>query len=323
MAAELTRGTPITYAVMIFPGFPMMAFSAVVEPLRAANLLKGEICFTWAAVGLTDAPVPASNGFAITPDFSVEKAPVSHRVVLCTGGDAERLEVPEVGRWLRRCLHGGAEVGAVADGAFLLAREGLLSGYRCAIHWTARPALAERFPEVDTTPDLFVVDRTRFTAAGGIGSFDMMLELIARDQGPGLAAQVAEWFLHSPLRQAVDRRLMPLRLRTGIRDELVLSALALMEEGMEAAEGISLVAERLGVSQDRLERAFQAETGEGPGRYFRRMRLRHARDLLAHSSLSVEEVALACGYAGAPSFARAFRAEFGHSPRTPTGSKLR
>jgi transcriptional regulator GlxA family with amidase domain len=267
------------------------------------------------AVGPTDAPVRASNGFAITPDHAVESAPVPHRVVLCTGGDAERLDVPELGRWLRRCLHGGAELGAVADAAFLLAREGLLDGYRCAIHWTARPAFMEQFARVATTPDLFVVDRTRFTTAGGIGSLDMMLELIARDQGAGLAAQVAEWFLHSPLRQTVDRRLMPLRLRTGIRDELVLSALALMEDEIESASGIGAVADRLGVSRDRLERAFRAETGEGPSRYFRRMRLRHARDLLAHSTLPVEEVALSCGYASAPSFARAFRAEFGLSPR--------
>ncbi|TIS35847.1 MAG: hypothetical protein E5X01_18530, partial [Mesorhizobium sp.] len=29
-----------------------------------------------------------------------------------------------------------------------------------------------------------------------------------------LAAGVAEWFVHSPLRSSVDRKLMPLRLRT-------------------------------------------------------------------------------------------------------------
>ena len=316
MRNGLTRQETITYAVMIFPGFPMMAFSAVIEPLRAANLLEGKTCFRWMAVGLTEAPVQASNGFSITPDYKVDNAPVPHRVVLCTGGDAERLDLPEVGRWLRRCLHGGAELGAVADAAFLLARQGLLDGYRCAIHWTARPAFMEQFSQVTTVPDLFVLDRDRFTAAGGIGSFDMMLEIIALDRGPSLAAQVAEWFLHSPLRQGVDRRLMPLRLRTGIRDELVLSALALMEEEMESTTEVGSVARRIGVSRERLERAFRAETGEGPSRYFRRMRLRRARDLLAHSKLPVEEVALSCGYAGAPSFARAFRAEFGHSPRS-------
>jgi hypothetical protein len=44
---------------------------------------------------------------------------------------------------------------------------------------------------------------------------------------------VAEWYVHSPLRSGIDRRMMPLRLRTGIRDELVLSAVAIMEESIE------------------------------------------------------------------------------------------
>ena len=306
---------PIRYAVAIFEGFPMMAFSAVIEPLRAANLLSGEACFAWSAVGPTTEPVTASNGFAIVPDHALAEAPLPDRAVICTGGDADRIEIPALGRWLRRAAHAGAELGAVADGAFLLAREGFLDGHRAAIHWTARPAFAERFSRVTPVNDLFVVDRGRFTAAGGIGSFDMMLDLIARDRGRDLAARVAEWFLHSPLRPDVDRRLMPLRLRTGVRDELVLGALALVEEEPEAAPDVAAAARRLGVSRDRLERAFRAATGEGPARAFRRMRLRHARDLLAYSRLSVEEVAISCGYAGAPSFARAFRAEFGRSPR--------
>ena len=44
MRKGLTRQETITYAVMIFPGFPVMAFSAVIEPLRAANLLEGKTC---------------------------------------------------------------------------------------------------------------------------------------------------------------------------------------------------------------------------------------------------------------------------------------
>ena len=307
--------TTTNFAILIFPGFPLLAFSSVIEPLRAANLLGGSPRFSWQAIGLTDAPVLASSGFAITPHHSVATAPVPDRVILCTGGDADRIVAPEVGRWLRRCIRGGAEIGAVADAAFFLAREGLLDGYRCTIHWTARPAFAERFARVTLAPDLFVIDRGRFTATGGIGSLDMMLDIIARDSSPELAAKVAEWFIHSPLRQSVDRRLMPLRLRTGFHDPLVLEAVAVMEETLDNGSGIAAVATRLGISRDRLERAFRHETGGPPSAYFRRMRLRHGSDLLAHSTLAVDEVALSCGYSGAASFARAFRASYGFSPR--------
>jgi transcriptional regulator GlxA family with amidase domain len=87
-----------------------------------------------------------------------------------------------------------------------------------------------------------------------------------------------------------------------------------MESAAEEELSVEELASRHGVSPDRLERSFRAELGETPGRYWRKLRLRRARDLLVHSRMPVQEVALACGYADASSFARAFRAAFGASP---------
>ncbi|RWD59550.1 MAG: helix-turn-helix domain-containing protein, partial [Mesorhizobium sp.] len=155
----------------------------------------------------------------------------------------------------------------------------------------------------------------RFTSAGGVGSLDMMLEIITRDYGAELAAGVAEWFVHSPLRSSVDRKLMPLRLRTGVQNELVLSAIAIREDAVEERLGMAELAERLGVSPDKLERNFRAELDISPNGYYRRLRLKRAADLLAHSTLMVRDVALACGFASMSSFARAFREEHGHAPK--------
>ena len=84
-----------------------------------------------------------------------------------------------------------------------------------------------------------------------------------------------------------------------------------MEERLRMAD----LGRMLRVSADKLERAFHAEVGVAPSAYYRRLRLRRAADLLAHSSLPVREVALACGFASMSSFARAFRDFKGHSPR--------
>ena len=92
----------------------------------------------------------------------------------------------------------------------------------------------------------------------------MMLDIIATDHGAALAAGVAEWFMHSPLRSSIDRKLMPLRLRTGIGNELVLAAIAMMEETAEERLRMTDLAARLGVSADKLERAFHAEVGTRP-----------------------------------------------------------
>ena len=304
----------VSFAVLVFPEFPLMAFSSVIEPLRAANNLAHKPCYSWITVGLRDEKVFASNGVGIEPDYCVRIAPIVDRIVVCSGGDADHVVANEALVWIRKNLRAGTHIGAVADAAFFLARAGLLDGHACTLHWTSQPAFREAFPDLEMRRELYVIDRRRFTSAGGVGSLDMMLELIAQDYGAELAAGVAEWYVHCPLRSSVDRRMMPLRLRTGIRDELVLSAVAIMEDNVEDRVSISQLAERLGASPDKLERAFQAELGIVPSAYYRSMRLRRAADLLAHSTLRVRDVALSCGFWSASSFSRAFKEQFGYAP---------
>jgi transcriptional regulator GlxA family with amidase domain len=294
----------------------MMAFSSIIEPLRAANAISGQTLYRWVVVGLSSGEIEASNGVVVRAQCSVYDDPAADRIVVCTGGDADHVEAVESIGWIRRRLRDGAHLGAVADAAFVLARSGLLDGHACTLHWMSQAAFTEAFPHIELRRDIFVVDRKRFTSAGGVGSLDMMLDIIGTDYGPELAAGVAEWFVHSQLRSSVDRRLMPLRLRTGILDELVLSAIGIMEEELEEQLTIPVLAKRLGVSPDRLERAFRAHVSTSPGSYYRKMKLRRAEDLLAHSSLPIREIALSCGFSSMSSFTRAFKEATGQVPRS-------
>jgi transcriptional regulator GlxA family with amidase domain len=294
----------------------MMAFSSVIEPLRAANTIAKAERYRWLIVASDGGTVEASNGIVVQSHFAAADAPVVDRIVVCSGGDADHLVAEAAVSWIRRSARKGAWIGAVADSAFFLARAGLLDGHACTLHWSSQAAFAEAFPHLELRRDLYVIDRKRFTSAGGVGSLDMMLDIIGRDCGAELSAGVAEWFVHSPLRSSVDRKLMPLRLRTGVQNELVLSAIAVMEDAVEERLAMSDLARALGVSSDRLERSFRSELGVPPNSYYRRLRLKRAADLLAHSSLKVRDVALACGFANMSSFARAFREEHGHAPKT-------
>jgi AraC family carnitine catabolism transcriptional activator len=46
----------------------------------------------------------------------------------------------------------------------------------------------------------------------------------------------------------------------------------------------------------------------------RRLRLEHARTMLQTTRLSVQEVALACGFTSSNTFCRAYRQKFARSP---------
>ncbi len=84
---------------------------------------------------------------------------------------------------------------------------------------------------------------------------------------------------------------------------------------LEQGELIAVIAGRLGVSVGRLERAFNAELGQGAFRILRLMRMERARDLLEHSSMPVREIGLVCGYASFSAFVRAFRQTYLKTPR--------
>ncbi len=63
-------------------------------------------------------------------------------------------------------------------------------------------------------------------------------------------------------------------------------------------------------------RTFEELTGTTPHQYLLRARLRRAAIRLRTESTRVLDVALACGFGDVSNFNRAFRAEFGMSPRT-------
>jgi AraC-like DNA-binding protein len=62
-------------------------------------------------------------------------------------------------------------------------------------------------------------------------------------------------------------------------------------------------------------RTFEKITGLTPHRYILRARLRAAAAQLEHESRRVLDIALDCGFGDVSNFNRAFRAEFGVSPR--------
>lgn len=304
-----------TYGFFLVPDFAMMAFSAVLEPLRAANLISRQPLYRWTMVTRDGGFVTPSTGLKMFAESSVDAHPRLDRIVVCTGGSAHLFDDARTFAWLRSAARSGVELGAVADGSFVLAHSGLLDGYECAIHWQSHPSFRESYPEIRLSNGLYVIDRNRFTCAGGTGAFDMMLDVIERDHGRALAMQVAEWFVHDPVRADADRQRLALRVRTGVIHPTVLKAIALMEENIEEPLKIARLAERAGLSLGRLERLFQSQTGFSPIQYYMMLRLKRGHALLTSSALSIQEIGLACGFVSSSHFTKRYRRLFHQTPR--------
>lgn len=315
-----TGGTPPGRAVrhwgiLLLPRFPLMSFSSLVEALRAANSVAGRQIYRWTTVSPESHRLVSSSGMAVEADRTLASAPSVDRIIVVSGGGAQDYQSPAAYAWIRRELRRGSALGSASDGAYFLARAGLLDGYRCTIHWQSQSGFREAFPHIDCSRELFVIDRDRFSAAGGVATLDMALAILESEHGSDLAARVAEWFVHSRIRQAGDRELLSVRLRTGIENPRVLRAVAEMEQHIEEPLNAEELAARTGVSVDTLERDFKRELGQTTIQYYRSLRFRHARDLLRGASMRISEIAVACGFSDSSSFARAYRAFFGVSPR--------
>ncbi|GAB5470226.1 MAG: GlxA family transcriptional regulator [Rhodospirillales bacterium] len=304
----------IDVSILVLPGFPLMAFSALIEPLRAANVLGAKPGYRWQIVSPDGTMVATSSGVAIKGDRSAQEAPAADRIFVCSGGNAHDYDCPAAWNWLHQQARRGCGLGAVADATFFLARAGLLQGHACTIHWQSQAAFAERFPEIDLRPELYVIDRRRYTSAGGIGAFDLTLELIEQDHDSEIALQVSQWFVHERLRRETDRQALTLRLRTGLSDPPLLRAIALMERHLESPLSAGQIADALAISRDSLERRFRRATKMTPMQYYLRLRLDRARDYLLHSTLRIGDIALACGFSDPGYFAKRFKLAFGDSP---------
>lgn len=316
-----TASGPETIGFLLIPQFSMIAFAAAVEPLRLANHESGRPLYRWVLISPDGGSVPASNGIAVPADCALADAPPLAALVLCAGIDGHWYQDRAVFARLRRMAARGVALGSLCTGSHVLARAGLLDGYRCTVHWENLAGLSESFPAVEATGELFTIDRNRFTCAGGTAAADMMLHRIAAAHGDALAARIGEQMLHDAIRPGSLRQhaiLQPPRLSE--RQELQ-AAIAAMRENIETPLDLATLAARLGQSRRNVERLFRKHMSCSPARYYLGLRLARARQLLGQTRMPVVEVALSCGFVSAAHFSKRYRGYFGVAPRADQASE--
>ena len=308
---------PTFVGVLLFPGFSMMALASMTEPLRAANLISDRELYRWgmvAAPSVAAAETVSSSGFRIGADCSWSSLPACDLLLVVASLDFERHLQPSLLARLATVARRSKAMGGVSNGSLVLARAGLLDGYRCTVHWERLRELQQNFPAVRTTQEVYCIDRERWTCGGGAAAMDMMLALIRTQHGPALALKVANNFLHARMRWPGEMQPMEVRWRYGVKDRRLAKAIGFMEQSIETPLKLARIADLAGLSSRQLQRLFVAELAQSPERFYVNMRLRLAQDLLAHTEDTVGDVALQCGFGNSSHFARSFKSAFGRRP---------
>ena len=310
------------FGFLLVPNFSMIAFASAVEALRVANRLSERELFRWEVLSPTGAAVVGSNGIKIAVDGVMPslsgaahgKLPYDITFV-CGGIGSEHFRDDGTFNWLRRFEAAGGGIGALCVGSHIIARAGLLNGYRCVIHWENLPGFREAFPDIEVSTDLFEVDRNRYTCAGGTAALDLMLHVAALRHGGQLSTKVSEQLMVDRVRRGDDQQRLPLHSQLGIHHPKLISAIELMAANIEEPLTQQMLADYVGLSRRQLERLFRRQIGRAPAHYYLELRLERARQLLYQTDMRIIDLALACGFVSASHFSKCYRQMYGKTPR--------
>jgi transcriptional regulator GlxA family with amidase domain len=298
------RRPELSIGILLWPGFPLMSLSGIVEPLRhAADFADNSrpVYCRWAVMG---EGATASCGIAVQADSSylnprdfdyvaviggllpmLSKAPPRHRDYLCTG-------------------------------AFVLAREGLLEGARVAVHPFHAADFRAAFPRLRlSTRDDFLQQGRVTTVPGGVSILSLMTELLRAHCGADRAAKAVHQISLSERRGLGAFDAERARDFRAVADARIQRALVIIEGRRGRDITPDDAASAVGLSPRQFSRLFREALGVTPKRFILETRLRHARFLIENSAQSITEIAYATGFADCAHFATAFKARFGAPPR--------
>jgi transcriptional regulator GlxA family with amidase domain len=315
-----TDPRPDRFVFLLLENFTLIAFASAIEPLRLANRMSGRQLYEWQVITADGQPAAASNGVVVEATAGLVALEKNTTILVVGGVNVRQAITRPILTWLRREARRGLPVGAVCTGAQVIAEAGLLDGRRCTIHWENRDGFEEEFPEIELTHNIFVIDRDRYTAAGGAASTDLMLKLIAMRHGTGLATLVADQMIHTSIRSDRDEQRLSIPARIGIRHPKLAAVIQRMEEHIEEPISPMLLARDAGMSTRQLERLFRRYLNRSPKRYYMELRLARARNLLMQTDMSVISVAMACGFASPSHFSKCYRALYRTTPYRERGA---
>lgn len=208
----------------------------------------------------------------------------------------------------------GVRIASICTGSFALAAAGLLDGKSATTHWTSIDTFKERYPQVNVDPDVLFVDNGDvLTAAGAATGLDLCVHMVRNDFGAAVAADLSRHMVISVQRDGAQAQFIA-HPEPGVGHESLDPTMRWIRERIHEPITLADIAAHASVSPRTLNRRFRDQTGTTPLRWLLMQRVRRARELLETTDLSVEEVALQCGFRNAINLRKHFAVQVHASP---------
>ncbi|MFJ2467460.1 GlxA family transcriptional regulator [Pseudomonas sp. NPDC087615] len=217
-------------------------------------------------------------------------------------------------QWLREQHAGGATLGGVCVGSWLLAESGLLDGRSATTHWTSAKDFASRYPKIKLKADAPIVDDgDLITTAGLMAWSELGLRLVDRLLGPSIATGTARFLVieHRNSARECGSNFAPL-LSHG--DAAILKVQHWLQSTGATDVSLTAMAERAGLEERTFLRRFRAATGLKPTEYCQHLRVGKAREMLEFTNGTIDHIAWKVGYQDPGAFRATFKKVTGLAP---------
>ncbi|MEH6576531.1 MAG: GlxA family transcriptional regulator [Amphritea sp.] len=318
LPTQETPDKPLRVGFVLLEHFSMMAFTAAVDALVTANLVRTAPLFSFTTFGLNSQTVKSDLGIDISTNgvidhLRLESANEIDVLIVCGGFRCSLSEHKPLTAKLKTAAQYKMTLGGIWNGAIALAYAGLLDNQNCALHPDNHAFMREKFSKVRVSEQVLVIEEQRISCAGPVSALEMMLKLIEDVNGKQITRAIREILSSDQVSESGEDKLIQVSDDPSL-PETLRDLMQLMGSNIEDPLSVDELASCIGISRRQIERLFQNHLETSPGRYYLELRITHARRLLLQSHDSITNIALACGFVSTSHFSNCYKDYFGVSP---------
>lgn len=184
-------GSRRNVAILLFEGVQIIDYTGPYEVFGHVRTPEGPAFRTY-TVAEKPGPITTAMGMSVNPRYTFADAPEPDVLVLPGGGVPPHLENPALMAWVKESAKEAEVVLSVCNGAFFLAKAGLLDGLEATTFAGLIDELREAAPKARVVDDQRWVDNGRIVTTAGLSSgIDGSLHVIEKLMGRGYAQRAA------------------------------------------------------------------------------------------------------------------------------------
>lgn len=213
--------------------------------------------------------------------------------------------------WLKKEGRRNTFIASACTGSFFLAEAGLLDGQVCTTHWRAAHVFKERYPQAVLCDEELITDNGQIVCSGGASSYlDLGLYMLSELFTQELANACAKLMVYDPGRDKQSPYQAFIQYKQH-DDAAIIEVQNWLEGNYEKEIVIEQLGDRFGLSTRTFKRRFKAASGETPSVYLQKIRIEAAKNQLAMTRKSNQDIVWYVGYEDLSSFRRLFKKHVG------------